>query len=85
MNGPSRMMVDWSRVMEETRREGYTLTEIAQFTAISRSNLTTYQYHGMEPRHWYGVQLLRLWAQVTGKSAEDPPLIPRPLTAADFR
>jgi hypothetical protein len=78
-------MVDWARIVEETRRGGFSVSEISNYTAIPKSSLLSYQFNGIEPRHSTGAVLLRFWGQVTKQDANEPPLIKRPLSAASFR
>ncbi|WP_213768991.1 hypothetical protein [Caballeronia sp. dw_19] len=85
MNAPPRLIVDWARIVEETRRGGYSVAEISQYTTIPKSSLLSYQFNGTEPTHSTGVVLLRFWGTTTKQDANDPPLIRRPLSAASFR
>lgn len=85
MNGPPRMIVDWSRIVEETRRGGYSVAEISQYTTIPKSSLLSYQFNGIEPIHSTGMLLLRFWGDTTKQDPNNPPLMRRPLSAASFR
>lgn len=69
--------VDWFRVLEDVRRADFTLAEIAQYTQIPRTTLLGYRNLGAEPKHYAGVTLLKLWAQVTGKPTDDAPTLQR--------
>lgn len=79
------LRVDWPRVLEEIRREGYSLSEIAQFTRIPKTNLMGYRNLGAEPLHATGVAILKFWAQTTAKRSDDAPLVPRMPSAGSFR
>ncbi|HIC7209396.1 hypothetical protein [Burkholderia stabilis] len=69
--------VDWFRVLEDVRRADFTLAEIAQYTHIPRTTLLGYRNLGAEPKHYAGVTLLKLWAQVTGKVPDEAPTLQR--------
>ncbi|EKS9800310.1 MULTISPECIES: hypothetical protein [Burkholderia] len=69
--------VDWFRVLEDVRRADFTLAEIAQYTQIPRTTLLGYRNLGAEPKHYAGVTLLKLWAQVTGNAPDDAPTVQR--------
>ena len=69
--------VDWFRVLEDVRRADYTLAEIAQYTQIPRTTLLGYRNLGAEPKHYAGVTLLKLWAQVTDRQPDEAPTVQR--------
>lgn len=77
--------IDWFRVLEEIRRENYSLSEIAYFTSIPKSTLLGYRNLGAEPRHAAGVVLIRFWSQVTLQDQDRAPTVKVMPTAADFR
>ena len=78
--------VDWFRVLEDVRRADFTLAEIAQFTQIPRTTLLGYRNLGAEPKHYAGVTLLKLWAQVTGNAPDQAPTVQRmPTVSASLR
>lgn len=76
--------VDWFRVLEDVRRADFTLAEIAQFTRIPRTTLLGYRNLGAEPKHYAGVTLLKLWAQVTGREPDDAPTVQRMPSVSDI-
>ena len=75
--------VDWFRVLEDVRRADFTLAEIAQFTQIPRTTLLGYRNLGAEPKHYAGVTLLKLWAQVTGNAPDQAPTVQRMPTVSE--
>ncbi|MBJ9594313.1 hypothetical protein BLA50215_07041 [Burkholderia lata] len=76
--------VDWFRVLEDVRRADFTLAEIAQYTQIPRTTLLGYRNLGAEPKHYAGVTLLKLWAQVTGNAPDQAPTVQRMPTVSDI-
>ncbi|SDI65112.1 hypothetical protein SAMN04487926_12146 [Paraburkholderia steynii] len=78
-------VVDWSRILDDVRRAGYTVSEVAYYTQIPKSTLLGYRNHGAEPRHSAGSKLLRFWAQATYADERQPPLRDPIPSAADFR
>lgn len=85
MNGPANLQVDWFRVLEETRRAGYTFSEISQYTRVTKPSIMNYRNCGAEPGWTAGTSILRFWASVTGQNADSPPMTVRALSAASFR
>lgn len=78
--------IDWFRIIEDVRREGYSLYDIAQYTTIPKSTLMGYRNLGSEPPYDMGVVLLKFWAQVMERSVADAPAVPRmPSVAASRR
>ena len=75
--------VDWFRVLEDVRRADFTLAEIAQYTQIPRTTLLGYRNLGAEPKHYAGVTLLKLWAQVTGNAPDEAPTVQRMPSVSD--
>lgn len=66
--------VDWFRILDDLKREGYGLREIAHFTHIPRTNLHRYRC-GAEPMYSNGDRLIGFWAQVTEKNRDDVPMV----------
>ncbi|RQV09807.1 hypothetical protein DF042_02290 [Burkholderia cenocepacia] len=66
------------------RRADFTLAEIAQYTQIPRTTLLGYRNLGAEPKHYAGVTLLKLWAQVTGNAPDQAPTMQRMPTVSDI-
>ena len=62
----------------------FTLAEIAQYTQIPRTTLLGYRNLGAEPKHYAGVTLLKLWAQVTGNAPDQAPTLQRMPTVSDI-
>jgi hypothetical protein len=74
---PAPLVVNWSRVLDQVRGAGFTMSEVEAFTGIPRSTLLGYQNLGHEPRHSSGIVLLRFWAEATKADVNDPPMMPR--------
>lgn len=66
MNQRHGLRVDWFRLLNDLKREGYSHYAIAHFTKIPKSTLDGYKA-GAEPRHCDGQTLIDCWAQVTGQ------------------
>jgi hypothetical protein len=64
--------VDWFRILDDLKREGYGLREIAHFTAIPRSNLFSYRT-GSEPNYSNGARLIAFWSNATGRAIDTLP------------
>lgn len=68
------LRVDWFRVLNGLKAEGYSLTAIAHFTGITRSCICGYKAGG-QPIYHHGVRLLQFWAEATGHDVNDAPTI----------
>lgn len=67
--------VDWNAVLLALRREGYTLHDVAAFTGIPRSTLTSWQA-GSNPGHQDGETLVRFWSEALQLPREALPEAP---------
>jgi len=77
--------IDWFRILDDVRREGFSLYEVAYYTSIPKSTLLGYKNAGHEPDHSTGDVILRFWSQVTLRNQGDAPRIPRMPSAAKLR
>ncbi len=66
--------VDWFRILDDLKREGYGLRDITHFTGIPRSTLLTYRA-GSEPGYSTGQKLVMFWAQATSRDAASVPMV----------
>lgn len=59
--------VDWRRVVENLRKTGMEVQEIADHVGCSRSAITDYcDDRNIEPAFWVGATIIKLWAERTG-------------------
>jgi hypothetical protein len=72
----SDIRVDWFRLLEQLRAEGYSLYAVAHFTSIPRSTLIGYK-DGSQPPYHLGVCLLQFWSEATGRATSEAPTINR--------
>jgi hypothetical protein len=70
----SDIRVDWFRLLNQLKDEGYSLYAVSHFTAIPKSTLIGYK-NGSQPSYHQGVCLLQFWSQATGKLLADVPTI----------
>lgn len=67
-------LIDWSAVVLDLRRCGMSHQQIAGECDADKSWVhRLLNIPGTQPRFHHGVMLLGLWAERTGKSAEDVP------------
>jgi len=66
--------VDWFRLLNQLKDEGYSLYGVSHFTGIPKSTLIGYK-NGSQPSYHQGVSLLQFWSQATGKELADVPTI----------
>lgn len=64
--------IDWNRVLLALRAEGYSLNDVATFTGIPRSTLTSWQA-GSNPGHQDGETLIKFWSEATQLPRETLP------------
>lgn len=64
--------IDWNRVLLALRAEGYSLHDVATFTGIPRSTLTSWQA-GSTPGHQDGETLIKFWSETTQLPRETLP------------
>lgn len=74
MSTATATRVDWFRVLDDLKREGYGLREISHFTVIPRSTLFQYRA-GMEPGYSTGERLVKFWMEATGRDRQALPHI----------
>lgn len=70
----SDVRVDWFRLLDQLKVEGYSLYDVAHFTEIPKSTLIGYK-NGSQPSYHQGVCLVLFWAQAMGKDATDVPKV----------
>lgn len=70
MNPPRR--VDWFRILDDLKRQGFSLYALEATIAIPKSSLIRYK-EGTEPSHQYGEKLIGFWCQVTGNERTEIP------------
>lgn len=66
--------VDWFRLLNQLKVEGYSLYGVSHFTGIPKSTLIGYK-NGSQPSYHQGVDLLQFWSQATGKALAEVPTI----------
>lgn len=64
---------DWSRLLLELRKAGYTYGTLASAVAISRTQLFRYAT-GAIPKHDDGEVLIAFWCEVYGRARQDAPV-----------
>ncbi len=69
-----RLRTDWFRVTSDLERTGYSLPRAAKCIGAPRSTVRDWRY-GSEPPHNYGILLLELWCEATGKDLRERPMI----------
>jgi len=75
-NRTNDIRVDWFRLLDQLKAEGYSLYGVSHFTGIPKSTLIGYK-QGSQPSYHQGLQLIACWAEATGKQAADVPKISR--------
>lgn len=67
--------IDWARVIENLRKQGMSVREIAQAVDVGSSSVQDYcDDRCIEPAFWVGSALLVLWAEKTGLPWTDAPV-----------
>jgi len=72
--GAQTFRIDWFRLLQQLNEQGYSLYDIAHFTAIPKSTLIGYK-QGAQPLYHTGVRLLTFWSQAGGKDVAEAPTI----------
>jgi hypothetical protein len=62
--------IDWSEIVFDLLRAGYTVVSIAVVARVSRTTVLDWKQNRNAPRFEAGDSLLSLWVEVTGKSRE---------------
>lgn len=70
----SSVRIDWFRLLDQLKAEGYSLYAVAHFTNIPKSTLIGYK-EGSQPPYHLGVCLLRFWSEATGLPVTEAPTI----------
>lgn len=70
----SDVRVDWFRLLDQLKDEGYSLYDLSFFTEIPKSTLLGYK-NGSQPPYHQGLCLVRFWAEATGQSIDDVPTV----------
>lgn len=73
-NRTTDFRVDWFRLLDQLKAEGYSLYGVSHFTGIPKSTLIGYK-NGSQPSYHQGLQLIAAWAQATGKPESAVPTI----------
>jgi len=66
--------VDWFRLLDHLKDEGYSLYDVAFFTEIPKSTLIGYK-NGSQPRYHDGLCLVQFWAEATGNGIAEVPTV----------
>lgn len=76
------LVVDWSELFLQLKREGWSTHEIAHFTGISKSTFMGWKNDDVQPRHPDGERMIAFWSQALAKHRGELPMKPMPLSAA---
>lgn len=77
-----KVRTDWPRLLDNIRKTGMSLEDIAAVVGVGRSTLHDYcDERNIEPAHWTGQALRQLWSQRTGLDQEETPVI----TVAEYK
>lgn len=67
--------IDWARIIENLRKQGMSVQDIALAVNVGRSSVQDYcDCRCIEPAYWVGSALLVLWAEKTGLPWTDAPI-----------
>lgn len=67
---------NWAIVIEQIVATDLPMDELCAHTFMSLRMLKYLRYQGVQPLHWRGEVVLRVWCERTGRHREDVPLIP---------
>ena len=70
----SAVRVDWFRLLDQLKDEGYSLYDVAFFTEIPKSTLIGYK-NGSQPRYHDGLCLVQFWAETMGRTMAEVPTV----------
>lgn len=70
------LRVDWFRILDDLKRQGFSLYALDGLLMIPRSTLIRYK-QGSEPNHMTGEKLIDFWCQAMGNPRELVPMISR--------
>ncbi|HAV37441.1 MAG TPA: hypothetical protein DCX52_13995 [Massilia sp.] len=70
----SDVRVDWFRLLDQLKDEGYSLYDVSFFTEIPKSTLIGYK-NGSQPPYHQGLCLVQFWAEATGNGIADVPTV----------
>lgn len=73
--------VDWFRILDDLKRQGFSLYVLDELLLIPKSSLIRYK-EGSEPNHATGEKLIGFWCQVTANERECVPTVAAALSAA---
>lgn len=73
--------VDWFRILDDLKRQGFSLYALEAHIAIPKSTLIGYK-QGAEPKHMDGEKLIGFWCQVTANERGGIPTATVTLSAA---
>ncbi|MDO8346378.1 MAG: hypothetical protein Q7S85_00610 [Rugosibacter sp.] len=76
MNRADDLRVDWFRILDDLKRQGFSLYALEAQVAIPKSTLIGYK-QGAEPNHMTGERLIAFWRQAMGRPRELVPMISR--------
>jgi hypothetical protein len=66
--------IDWARLLDNIRKTGMSIEDIARTVDVGRSSVQDYcDDRCIEPAHWTGSVLLQLWSERTGLPVTDAP------------
>lgn len=65
--------VDWFRIVVDLERRGYGSKRISAEIEVPRSTIVGWKLENARPKFEEGLRLALLWAEVTGRSAEQAP------------
>ena len=70
----SDVRVDWFRLLDQLKDEGYSLYDVAFFTEIPKSTLIGYK-NGSQPRYHDGLRMIQFWSEATGQPIAEVPTV----------
>lgn len=76
MSRSDELRVDWFRILDDLKRQGFSLYALEAHIAIPKSTLIGYK-QGAEPNHMTGERLIAFWCQVMGMQRDLVPMVSR--------
>jgi lambda repressor-like predicted transcriptional regulator len=73
MTTEPRYVTDFGGILDQLRRQGFTMTAIERETEIPRTTLIEYLINGTAPSHSNGERLIAFFCQVTSTARESLP------------
>ena len=78
---PPRIHVNWFQALTDLNRAGLNLYAVSTLLDLPKSSLMGWKNSGVEPKHWVGELLIKLWCEELNRPREEVPHEPLPLSA----